>query len=445
LRTEDKVLVQNAYPNRNERLVYALWRALVWVPGLVPLLATPFWPRSFDLLQYGQALEEGFGGARVFAQAITLLVTLLALSLILLGLMLQRSVLQRGLLPLLVGVFLLGLGPLLSTFFGLSPQFSLTHIAVPLILISALLLPPVPLEWLVSEAKRLSLVYILGSLLAVAIAPSWALEIPYTQGYIPGFDVRLHGLTVHANKTSLFPLVYLLLEASFPSKSRFRWLTILAALAVLLLNQTKTAWALLLLGLGMGYVFDLFRKVTLLKLAFFMSALFAFAAFFGFVFLGRGEIFEEARLLLEERQEDVTTLTGRSYIWAVVLEIVQENPWFGYGPHLWDPEMTITYAPLLRWVPAQSHNQYIESLGEAGYIGLLGLVLYGLILLRTGWLYRSVGRGILFILPFLWFARGVTESWYRRGVITDANLIVHLLIFALLVLALKNSKERGLS
>jgi len=61
------------------------------------------------------------------------------------------------------------------------------------------------------------------------------------------------------------------------------------------------------------------------------------------------------------------------------------------------------------------------------------------------WLYRSVRRGVLLILSFLWFTRGVTESWYRRGVITDANLIVLLLIFALLVLAVKSSKERGLS
>lgn len=61
---------------------------------------------------------------------------------------------------------------------------------------------------------------------------------------------------------------------------------------------------------------------------------------------------------------------------------------------------------------------------------------YGLLLLRLGWLYRFVGRGLPLGLPLAWFLRGTTESWYR-GATTDGNLVIHMLIFALLVLLAK--------
>lgn len=83
--------------------------------------------------------------------------------------------------------------------------------------------PPVPLGWFMHQAKKVLLFYAYGSLLAALLAPRWAVEYPYTMGLIPGFNVRLHGLVLHAN--SLAPLLLTYLVLSWFSPSRPAWTT----------------------------------------------------------------------------------------------------------------------------------------------------------------------------------------------------------------------------
>ena len=424
---------------QRERQARFLWKVLIWGVGLLPLLITPFWPRSFNnTFSYTVALQSGFGSARIIARLATSTILMLAIGALLVGLHFHwRFGISRRSWMLLWGVFFLALGPLLSAMLGIAPQFSISHLATPVVFAALIFLPPVRLAWFIGEVKRLMLLYTVGSLVAAVVAPSWALEIPYTQGYIPGFDVRLHGVTVNANHTAPFVLLYILFELAFPSKSFLRWVGLGAAGLALLLTQSKTTWALLIVGLELMYLFVLTRKSTFGKVINLLFMLSIVLGSFLVLVASGGDLVENVTDLVQNRVTELVTLTGRVYIWAVVLDVVRENPWFGYGPHLWDSDMTLAYAPLLGWTPAQSHNQYIQSLGEGGIIGLFGLVVYGLIMLRTGWKYRFVGRGLPFVLPLLWLMRGVTESWYRDAT-TDGNLVLHMLIFATLALLAKN-------
>ncbi|MEM2582733.1 MAG: O-antigen ligase family protein [Candidatus Caldarchaeum sp.] len=360
----------------------------------------------------------------------------LATGALLAGLYFHRSGLSRQLWFLLLGVFLLALGPMLSAFLGSSPKFSISHLATPLVLMALIFLPSVHLAWFVREVKRLAFFYTMGSLVAAVLAPSWALEVPY-KSYIPGFEVRLHGITVHANHTAPFVLLYLLFEVTFPNPTILRWFGLGVAGLVLILTQSKTTWVLLIIGLGLIHLFKLNQRPTSSRIAGNLFVIFLVLGSFLVAATSDVDLLENVTDWAKDRESDLITFTGRSYIWAVVLDIVRENPWFGYGPHLWDPEMALAYAPLLGWAPAQSHNQYLQSLGEGGIIGLVGLMAYGLIVLQTGWRYRFMGYGLPFVLPLLWFIRGFTESWYR-GATTDGNLTIHMFIFAFIVLLVKN-------
>jgi len=422
----------------SERRALWSWRALIWGVGLVPMLVTPFYPRSFDLLSYTAALQEGFGVAGLVGRAATAFQVLLGVALVAYwGLLRRRRPMPSS---LLWGVVALAVGPTLSTFWGISPQLSLGHLAAPLLLASTLFIPPVHIEWFANEVKKLLFLYVVASLMAAVVAPEWALESPYVQGYIPGLQVRLHGVTVHANHTAPFAWLLLLLEVAFPNRVRLLRFSILAlSLLVFLLTQSKTMWALTALSISLlGFNFIWRQPLPKRVVGLLLFAGIGLMPASLLVLLP--DVLDPLQRTVESRWEDLTSLTGRTVIWQTVLSIVEENPWFGYGPHLWDPEMALQYASWVGWMPAQSHNQYIQSLGEGGWIGLGGFILYGLILSINAFRVRRVGLGLPFVLVLAWFIRGFTESWYRKAT-TDGNLFIHMVIFALVVLAVRELRR----
>ncbi|WP_392531414.1 O-antigen ligase family protein [Nostoc sp. C117] len=71
-----------------------------------------------------------------------------------------------------------------------------------------------------------------------------------------------------------------------------------------------------------------------------------------------------------------TTLTGRSEIWPVVLELIAKKPWLGYGyGAFWldDNSDVVTLREALQWDAPNSHNGFLDvCLG----IGLLGILVF---------------------------------------------------------------------
>lgn len=422
------------YPE--DRLTYVAWGALVWALGLLPLPVTLVQQRELGSKSYLEALASisaSQGGlVRWAGLGTTAIFFGLASTSLVLGLVLQRGRLPRAGFWLWLGALALALGPLISSQFGTRPDLMPVLLGLPVVFTAAYILPPVSLNWFISQAKRVLLLYAYGSLLAIAVAPEWTVEFGYDEGFIPGLNIRLHGLATHAN--NLAPLLLTYLALSWFSPSRFRWerLHQLVVLSALFLTQSKTTWALLAMVYLIRLTYEMWRLPGLQRYVILVLS--------GAVFAG-GTLYLAVDLLgsfdlLVDRQSEV--LTGRPLIWEYTLNVWESNPWFGYGPNLWDGEMNGRYLLLIGAVTPHAHNQVFQSLGEAGIVGAMGLLLYVVALLAYGTRCAKATGGLALVLVAAILLRGITEPPFRGGI--DSNFFLSFLVFAFLILAVRQEK-----
>jgi O-antigen ligase len=79
-----------------------------------------------------------------------------------------------------------------------------------------------------------------------------------------------------------------------------------------------------------------------------------------------------------------TTLTGRTELWAHILQI-KVNPWFGVGfESFWLGDRAKHFWELYDWRPNQAHNGYLEVFLNLGSIGVV------LLSFAMAWGYRNV-------------------------------------------------------
>jgi O-antigen ligase len=71
------------------------------------------------------------------------------------------------------------------------------------------------------------------------------------------------------------------------------------------------------------------------------------------------------------------TLSGRTALWELLLELVWDRPWLGYGYEAFWTGDKGTYVHLVvRWFPMQAHNGFLNVLLDFGSIGLLLLLVH---------------------------------------------------------------------
>lgn len=81
--------------------------------------------------------------------------------------------------------------------------------------------------------------------------------------------------------------------------------------------------------------------------------------------------------------ESQATLTGRVPMWEHCLAYVAERPFLGHGfNNFWSPEHVQQVSSVQGWVVGAAHSTYIELLLD---LGLVGLILYGLIVSTAAW------------------------------------------------------------
>ena len=90
-------------------------------------------------------------------------------------------------------------------------------------------------------------------------------------------------------------------------------------------------------------------------------------------------------------------MTGESYssttrlaALRIMAQVIEYSPWVGFGPANYY-YYTQLFPILGWWVPFNSHNTYIDLLGQTGVVGLL---LFGWVVVEAWWLARRLRRRV---------------------------------------------------
>lgn len=226
---------------------------------------------------------------------------------------------------------------------------------------------------------------------------------------------RLSGIGGNANTAGRQAALALLLLALYAKelKSLSRYIipavTVVAGLA-LLLSNSRTSMALLLVILWFLWFCTEQRR------GLFLTSLLIGICAFPVVILN-----SEAILTAVSRSGDITEITtgtGRSYIWSVVIQLIAEKPWFGwgYGSTLFIlPE----YSGDIRHTAPHAHNMLLQILVTTGFIGFGLFAIAFLIRLHDALCARN--RTVLTMMAFV-SLNGLTEASAFAGVANSATL-----------------------
>ncbi len=340
--------------------------------------------------------------------------------------------------------------PFISSVAGTRPVFIHFMLFEPLIFSLAYLIrPSSDWLWYVKLFKRVLLVYVLLSALFGVLAPAWSTGSAMV--LIPGFSFRLNGIFSHSNSLGMAALVYLVLDmADETPGTLYRELSWFLTMGVLVATQSKTAWA----GAVFAYAIYYIYKITALKKFHGVQSSIPVIVGMFVLLVGVGGyllIFETAfdnwfRGLNTETYNSLTSLTGRTNIWDITIRSWQENPIFGYGPGLWDVDYRLQYAPQYLDIVGMAHNQFFQTLGESGIVGVIGLSIYLFTLVKLGFQYFSMTRGVSLALVVIFLARSISETPFRN-LEMSVMFFVHFILFVLLLsmTATKRQQQEALN
>lgn len=382
----------------------------------------------------------GTGGLFSLWSKRLLTVTVLALALVQIGRAIPRLIRNRSVRsPLLAAyAFLFTTNVLLNAVGGTQPAFVQQLYYVPIVIVAIMLQEELDLERVLHSVKWIVGLVLVGSLMAIWLFPDWA-TWPYPQSLIPGIRFRLAGLTPHPNALGPLAALYLVLEYYRRSPRAVRATMVIVAGCALALSQSKTAWIATVVAFSMIAFTQLLivlressrsterhaRGTGFVVLSSFI--LFAFSAL---VLVVAWTPIESAYAWLTRRLPTLTSLTGRTVIWDVTIAYWRENPLFGYGSDIWGPEFRT-----LHGLPeaGQAHNQLMQTLGEAGLVGIMGLTVYVVALFALALKRFRQMQGLPLVLVVMLVVRMITEAPLRNLGVIDGGFFMHLLVILVLV------------
>lgn len=325
----------------------------------------------------------------------------------------------------------------LNNMLGAKPYFDQKFI-YPLIVFITLFLSRSDDKYLTLKTIKWSmLIFLLFSLFAAAIAPGMALQLGYTDGLVSQLDFRLWGLGSHPNSLAPLALSFLLLTIYQPFQARwFQYFSIAAALAVIVLSQSKTTWVTTVITLAIIY-WARFRHTgeqdmwpqranSLRRLS---TPI--FIALIGIVLvISYLVVTQRIESASSAQREAISTLSGRAEIWKVAIKTWQEHPIFGYGSSAWDDAFRTKIGMGYAYT---AHNQFLQTLSEAGLVGMAGLLFYLFFLLRYALLANAETRGFSLALFIVILGRCYTEAPFTMTNMFTGEVLMHLLLFRLLL------------
>lgn len=412
------------------------WIVMIWMLALAPALSVIVTPRVFDahLTNFIAAGAEHHGIIPWFIGKLqTYGIFTVAFIFIAKYKQKSRSKSSGGLQKLLMTIILYSLVPFLVTLATSKTRPTLGMLGLPFVFTATYYLPSISPEEIAKHVRiALAALYIYGTILAVIIAPDWAIESGYSTelSYV---DFRLYGMAVHANTLSSFLFIFLVLGWIPGARFRMEKLHVFLAVMLMVVAQSKTIilifLIILLLKLSAKFINKMYARKTFRYSAFILIPLFATTAI---------SFALKNKYLLEITQNpEVMSLTGRLNLWIITYTLWLEKPWFGHGMDLWSTEMQLDYASLMGgWLAPHAHNQLLQTLGESGVVGATLLLIIYCLLGKESWKLFSFTGGVSFFLFIYLVLRSLTEVPIVLQV-TQSNFYTFWIIYALLIAAYK--------
>ncbi len=274
-------------------------------------------------------------------------------------------------------------------------------------------------DWLLTEVRRVLRFVVFASFIAAILIPSMVFRV----GDVGGREVfgvpRFDGIAGHPNAMAIFALMLVLLEVH--SGRRF-W--IVAGAAALVLSQSTTAWVAALICLS------LMRTPLTRVFRFLLAAVAVAVAAISIIdWPTVGKLIPSTW----------STATGRTTIWEAALQGFYLNPTFGYGPSFLDLEYRTRYLGEFD-AAAQAHNQFIQTLGQNGLIGLSALLALYVIGARRALTMATASSGLSLALMALLLVRSMTETPLRVGGV-EPTLLLLILVFGYLAAPLRPDRS----
>lgn len=268
------------------------------------------------------------------------------------------------------------------------------------------------------------------SLVFALLRPEFAIQEGY-RGLIPGYESRLWGLAANANGLGAVACSLFLIEAALPYQRKWIHRAILASAALtLLLCQSKTAlfttavggaiilaWRWLPLTRGITNPAQASRGITVLSWLWMLCVLFSafglMALFYG------GDVLASLTSRLDSRGlADISTATGRTFIWEAAIKAGLDSPFFGQGANYWSLD---SRESLGLSGATNAHNLALDVFTRSGLTGLLFLLVFLFCLVRHALRAAHASAGLSIGLLAVFFIRSVTEVPIQPNAILGAE------------------------
>lgn len=328
---------------------------------------------------------------------------------------------------------------LLNAVFGTEPSFTHNTLYLPIAMAAVFMWRDQPIAPFLRAAKWTLALLMVASLAAALIVPDLALQPAY-KSWLPGLDIRLWGAGSNPNSLGPLALLLMLLDLMVPSR---RWparvLVFALGATVLLLAQSKTAWAAALLVLPIVLWYRVGRAPAGgMRIGFALGLIAVLVLAAAAVAVGDpARVWD--KLASGQVGTDVSTLTGRLQVWDAAINAWQDNPVFGYGPAAWGPAHRAAIGVPFAF---SAHNQFLQSLSAAGTLGLISLMLYVVALAIGCWRAAELTKGLSLALFLMVLVRCLTEAPFSAATLFNGDVLTQVVLFRVAVLGYVHRHEK---
>jgi O-antigen ligase len=191
------------------------------------------------------------------------------------------------------------------------------------------------------------------------------------------------------------------------------WAFVGINLTALIMSNSRTSIVAMIIAIAATGVLT---RPTPQKLA--LSCLFICSGILFFSLIDYDTLF--AMIARSGDASEITTGTGRTAIWDVAIQLIQERPWFGWGYAATNSILPAKNADV-GFIATHAHNAFLQITLS---VGLVGLALF--IILMFTKIYYSIKSGEQLNIAFIIFLLidGLTEPIAFQGIATTTTLVL---------------------